>query len=311
MAVPPRSGPDVAPSLRQRVPRRRARADRPEAAPRSRSVAHDGCRDRRTRPDPDRRDRAVLARPAARPPSPRRAGRSLAHRPSEPEAMIRVAIVDDHPAVRLGLHAALAAEPAFVPVGAASSATEVGPLLYRTDPDVVLLDYQLPDVDGLTLCRELKLAVPARRVILYSAFADASMTVPAIVAGADGIVHKSVRPQELFEAIRAVAAGGDALPHVSPGPARGSRHPARCRRPADPRHARRQDPSQRYRNDARHQRRRARATRRANARPAQGPGPRACALARVVDTNGEYCPLRPGRVPANACGVAQRLVQST
>jgi DNA-binding NarL/FixJ family response regulator len=131
-------------------------------------------------------------------------------------ALIRVAIVDDHPAVRLGLRAALAAEPGFVPVGAAASATEVAPLLYRTDPDVVLLDYQLPDADGLTLCREIKLAVPARRVILYSAFADASMTVPAIVAGADGIVHKGVRPQELFEAIRAVAAGRAALPHVHP-----------------------------------------------------------------------------------------------
>jgi DNA-binding NarL/FixJ family response regulator len=130
--------------------------------------------------------------------------------------MIRVAIVDDHPAVRLGLHAALAAEPGLVPVGAASSATEAGPLLYRTDPDVVLLDYQLPGVDGLTLCREIKLAASARRVILYSAFADASMTVPAIVAGADGIVHKSVRPQDLFEAIRAVAAGRDALPHAHP-----------------------------------------------------------------------------------------------
>ena len=53
-------------------------------------------------------------------------------------------------------------------------------------------------------------------MILYSAFADASMTVPAIVAGADGLVHKGVRPQELFEAIRSVAGGGDALPPVSP-----------------------------------------------------------------------------------------------
>ena len=53
-------------------------------------------------------------------------------------------------------------------------------------------------------------------MILYSAFADASMTVPAIVAGADGLVHKGVRPQELFEAIRTVAGGGDALPSVNP-----------------------------------------------------------------------------------------------
>jgi len=130
--------------------------------------------------------------------------------------MIRVAIVDDHHAVRLGLQTALAAEPGLVPVGAASTAAEMAPLLYRTAPDLVLLDYNLPDIDGLTLCLEIKTTVPAPRVILYSAFADASMTVPAIVAGADGLVHKSVRPQELFEAIRAVAGGQDALPPVSP-----------------------------------------------------------------------------------------------
>ena len=130
--------------------------------------------------------------------------------------MIRVAIVDDRHAVRLGLQTALAAEPGLVPVGTASTAAEVAPLLYRTDPDVVLLDYQLPDEDGLSLCRQVKSAGPSPRVILYSAFADASMTVPAIVAGADGLVHKSVRPQELFEAIRAMATGGIVLPLVSP-----------------------------------------------------------------------------------------------
>lgn len=130
--------------------------------------------------------------------------------------MIRVAIVDDHPAVRLGLKTALAAQPGIVAVGTAASGAELAPLLYRTDPDVVLLDYHLPDSDGLTLCREIKASVPARRVLLYSAYAEAALTVPAIVAGADGLMHKSVRPQELFESIRVVAGGGQALPPVSP-----------------------------------------------------------------------------------------------
>ena len=129
--------------------------------------------------------------------------------------MIRVVIVDDHPAVRLGLQTALAAEPGLVPVGTASRAAELAPRLYRVDPDVVLLDYQLPDDDGLTVCRQVTSAEPSPRVIIYSAFADASLTVPAIVAGADGLVHKGVRPQELLEAIRAVAAGGVVLPLVS------------------------------------------------------------------------------------------------
>jgi DNA-binding NarL/FixJ family response regulator len=129
--------------------------------------------------------------------------------------MIRVAVVDDHHAVRLGLHTAIRSEPGLVHVGAASSATEIPSLPSREEPDVLLLDYHLPDGDGLTLCRAVKSRAAAPGVILYSAFADASMTLPAIVAGADGVVDKGVPPRHLFEAIRRVAGGGDALPRVS------------------------------------------------------------------------------------------------
>ncbi|MGH2947592.1 MAG: response regulator [Solirubrobacteraceae bacterium] len=129
--------------------------------------------------------------------------------------MIRVAVVDDHHAVRLGLQAALGSEPGLIPVGAADGASELEPLLYRTDPDVVLLDYHLPGTDGLALCRRIKREVPAPGVVLYSAFADPSMTVPAIVAGADGIVHKGSPARNLFDAIRLVARGGGSLPPLS------------------------------------------------------------------------------------------------
>jgi DNA-binding NarL/FixJ family response regulator len=129
--------------------------------------------------------------------------------------MIRIAIVDDHHAIRLGLQTAIHSEPDLEAVGAAANAAETAPLLYRTQPDVVLLDYNLPDSDGLSLCRHIKAAVPAPAVILYSAFADDSMTVPALVAGADGLVHKGMPPRELFDAIRNIAAGGDALPAIS------------------------------------------------------------------------------------------------
>ncbi|HET8952124.1 MAG TPA: response regulator transcription factor [Solirubrobacteraceae bacterium] len=130
--------------------------------------------------------------------------------------MIRVAIADDHHAIRLGLHAAIRSEPGLVPVGAASDGGGLAPLLRTTDPDVVLLDYHLPDTDGLTLCRRIKADPRAPAVILYSGFADASMTVPALVAGADGIVHKGVPARELFEAIRRVARGELVLPPISP-----------------------------------------------------------------------------------------------
>lgn len=129
--------------------------------------------------------------------------------------MIRVAIVDDHPAVRLGLHTALRSEPGLIPVGTAAGSAELEPLLYRTAPDVVLLDYYLDGDDGLTLCRQIKTTVPAPAVVLYSAYADPSMLIPAIVAGADGVVHKGVPALQLFEAIRHVARGASALPPIS------------------------------------------------------------------------------------------------
>ncbi|HET9740604.1 MAG TPA: response regulator transcription factor [Solirubrobacteraceae bacterium] len=129
--------------------------------------------------------------------------------------MITVAIIDDHHAVRLGLRTALLSEPGLEPVGSAANAGEAAVLMYRTRPDVVLLDYRLPDTDGLTLCRRLKSDVPAPAVVLYSAFADPSMTVPAIVAGADAIVHKGGQTRELFDAIRQTARGDKALPPVS------------------------------------------------------------------------------------------------
>jgi DNA-binding NarL/FixJ family response regulator len=129
--------------------------------------------------------------------------------------VITVAIVDDHHAIRLGLRAALLSEAGLEPVGSAANAGETDVLLYRTRPDVVLLDYHLPGIDGLTLCRKIKSDVPAPAVVLYSAFADPSMTVPAIVAGADAIVHKGGHTRELFDAIRQTARGDKALPPVS------------------------------------------------------------------------------------------------
>jgi DNA-binding NarL/FixJ family response regulator len=129
--------------------------------------------------------------------------------------MIRILIVDDHPAMRAGLTAVLRAEPGLVPLGAVSSADDLLPALHRTAPDVVLLDYHLPTEDGLLVCRQLKRNVPAPKVLLYSAYADASLVVPAILAGADGLLNKSVPAPELYDALRSVARGERVLPPVS------------------------------------------------------------------------------------------------
>ncbi len=129
--------------------------------------------------------------------------------------MIRILIVDDHPAMRAGLTAVLRAEAGFVPLDAAASETDLWPTLNRTKPDVVVLDYHLPGDDGLVLCRRIKRVLPAPAVLLYSAYADAALTIPARLAGVDGLVSKSAPASELYDAIRRVARGERVLPPIS------------------------------------------------------------------------------------------------
>ena len=126
--------------------------------------------------------------------------------------MTRVVVIDPQPAVRAGLAMLLRTEPGLVPVGAAMGAHDGLELASRQRPDVVILDPQLLDGDGLGTCRRLRTLDPAPRVVLYSAGGDPSLPVTARVAGADGRVDKAAPAEELFEAIRMVARGASALP---------------------------------------------------------------------------------------------------
>lgn len=146
---------------------------------------------------------------------------STVPRPDRPAAAsapraVRVLIVDDHPAVRAGLQGVLDADPGLVPVGAVGTARAALAECERLVPDVVVVDYHLPDHDGLTLTRQLKALHRPPRVLIYSAYADAPLTVATIVAGADGIANKGGRGDDLCLAVRAVAGGQPALPSVLP-----------------------------------------------------------------------------------------------
>jgi DNA-binding NarL/FixJ family response regulator len=129
--------------------------------------------------------------------------------------MIRILVVDDHPAMRAGIVAVLQAEHDLVPLDSASSVTDLWPALHSTRPDVVVLDYHMPGDDGLVVCRRIKREPPAPAVLLYSAYADATLTIPARLAGVDGLVNKSVPASELYDAIRRVARGERVLPAMS------------------------------------------------------------------------------------------------
>lgn len=130
--------------------------------------------------------------------------------------MIRILIVDDHPAVRAGLVAVLRSEPGLVPVGAASDDHEGWRLVQRARPDLVLLDLHLPGGNSLALCRRIKAQEPQARVLIYSAFAHDELTIAATLAGADGILDKTSPMLELFDGIRRVARGERLLAPITP-----------------------------------------------------------------------------------------------
>jgi DNA-binding NarL/FixJ family response regulator len=129
--------------------------------------------------------------------------------------MIRILVVDDHPALRAGLGAVLEAEPSLVYVGAVAGDHEsLWPALDRIRPDVVLLDFHLPQDDGLQMCQRIKERVLAPKVILYSAHAGPGLVLGATLAGADALLSKAAPARELLDVIRRVAAGERPLPPV-------------------------------------------------------------------------------------------------
>ncbi len=131
--------------------------------------------------------------------------------------MVRILVVDDHPALRAGLSAVLDAEPSLVYVGATAGDEEsLWPALDRIRPDVVLLDFHLPQDDGLQLCVRIKRRVLPPRIILYSAHAGPGLVLGATLAGADALVSKAAPARELFDVIRRVGAGERPLPQVGP-----------------------------------------------------------------------------------------------
>jgi len=130
--------------------------------------------------------------------------------PPERDTAIRVVVVDDHPMVREGLRSLLDDDDIAV-VGEASNAADAVREVGRLAPDVLVLDVELPDRDGLSTLAELKRAAPAVRVLVVTMHAERTYVRRAIEAGAAGYVLKGAGRRELLAAVRAVRAGGSVL----------------------------------------------------------------------------------------------------
>jgi DNA-binding NarL/FixJ family response regulator len=121
--------------------------------------------------------------------------------------MIRVFLVDDHAIMRDGLRSVLATEPLLQVVGEAANGQELLGQLPAVPVDVVVLDMNMPVLDGLATTRELQQQYPRLRVLMLSMLTNEYTIAEVLAAGAHGYVLKNADKSEIVTAIRAVAAG--------------------------------------------------------------------------------------------------------
>jgi DNA-binding NarL/FixJ family response regulator len=126
-------------------------------------------------------------------------------------SMIRVFLLDDHEIVRRGLRELLEAESDIEIVGEASTAEEALSRIPPTKPAVAVLDVQLPDGNGVEVCREIRSSHPEVFCLMLTSFSDDEALFSSIMAGAAGYVLKQVKGHDLVDAIRRVSRGESLL----------------------------------------------------------------------------------------------------
>ena len=129
---------------------------------------------------------------------------------------IRILVVDDHPVVRQGVAGLVDGQPDMSIVGQASNGREAIQQFRTHHPDLVLMDMQMPEMNGLEALMAIRDEAPDARIIVLTTYAGDAQVLRAIKAGARGYLLKSALHRELLETIRAVHAGKKTMsPEVS------------------------------------------------------------------------------------------------
>jgi DNA-binding NarL/FixJ family response regulator len=131
---------------------------------------------------------------------------------NEPLAQpVRILLVDDHRIVREGLSSMLHTQPDLQVVGEAANGHEAIARIEDLRPDVVLLDLEMPELDGVHVLKHIRSRFPEVRVVVLTAFASDERILDAVRAGAKGYLLKDAGLAEVIQAIRTVATGGSHL----------------------------------------------------------------------------------------------------
>ena len=121
---------------------------------------------------------------------------------------VHVIVADDHPVFRSGLCALLATDPAVTVVGEAATGVEVVAATVREHPDVVLMDLNMPELDGVAATAQILQADPRVAVLVLTMFDDDDSVFAAMRAGARGYLLKGTNQADILHAVHAVATGG-------------------------------------------------------------------------------------------------------
>src|SRR4030042_6582679 len=116
--------------------------------------------------------------------------------------MSKVVIADDHAIVRAGLRALIRDEIGLDLIGEAAGGYEAIELVEKNNPDVLVLDISMPDLDGISVTRTLKLSFPDLRILILTLHEDEALVKEAIKAGASGYILKRAADSELVTAIQ-------------------------------------------------------------------------------------------------------------
>ncbi|CAN5685157.1 response regulator transcription factor [soil metagenome] len=121
--------------------------------------------------------------------------------------VIRLLITDDHPVVRAGLEGMLSRQPDMEVVGEAGDGTEAIELVESLQPDVVLMDLRMPEIDGVAATQEIKARRPETQILVLTTYDSDTDILRAVEAGATGYLLKDAPREELYEAVRAASQG--------------------------------------------------------------------------------------------------------